>query len=87
MRYTGQLNQRHNSRRNSGPAYLLSRELSPSQTAMVNQIREQEANVTRLQMMEQETTDPLAARLLQDIVSDMEAELQRRVDRLVAERH
>jgi hypothetical protein len=54
---------------------------------MANQIREQEANVTRLQMMEQETTDPLAARLMRDIVSDMEAELKRQVDRLVAERH
>jgi hypothetical protein len=31
-------------------------------------------------MMEQETTDPLAARLLQDIISDMEAELKELID-------
>ena len=41
----------------------------------------------RLQMMEQETTDPLVARLLQDIISEMETELKEQVDRLVAERH
>jgi len=52
-----------------------------------DQIQEQEAHVMRLQMMEQETTDPLAARLLQDIISEMEAELKEQVDSLVAERH
>jgi hypothetical protein len=49
-----------------------------------DQIQEQEAHVMRLQMMEQETTDPLAARLLQDIISEMEAELKEQVDSLVA---
>ena len=32
--------------------------------------------VARYQAMEQETTDPLAARLLHDIVLDLEAELE-----------
>ena len=67
-------------------SYWLSGEPSP-QMAAVDQTREQEADVMRLQMMEQETTDPLAARLLQDIISDMEAELKEQVDRVVAERH
>ena len=35
---------------------------------------------------EQETTDPLAVRLLQDIISEMEIELKEQVDRLFAER-
>jgi hypothetical protein len=91
MRNSVQLDQKHNEAIRAEIAdrlgYLLPSKPSPSQTAMVNQIREQEANVTRLQMMEQETTDPLAARLMRDIVSDMEAELKRQVDRLVAERH
>jgi len=38
-------------------------------------------------MMERETTDPLAAGLLQDIISEMEAELKELVSRLPAERH
>jgi hypothetical protein len=32
--------------------------------------------------MEQETTDPLAARLLQDIILDLEAELERSPQRV-----
>jgi hypothetical protein len=62
---------------------LLSGEPSPP----LDQIREQKQQVMRFQAMEQETTDPLAARLLQDIISEMEAELREQVDRLVAERH
>ena len=52
-----------------------------------DEVREQRANVMRFKTMEQETTDPLGARLLHDIISDMEAELSRVVDRIVAERH
>jgi len=33
--------------------------------------------VERYRVMQQETTDPLAARLLDDIVLDLEAELER----------
>ncbi|MBR0894389.1 hypothetical protein JQ616_05455 [Bradyrhizobium tropiciagri] len=52
-----------------------------------DEVREQRANVMRFKTMEQETTDPLGARLLHDIISDMEAELSQVVDRIVAERH
>ncbi|GKQ51359.1 hypothetical protein [Bradyrhizobium sp. Ce-3] len=52
-----------------------------------DKVREQHANVMRFKTMEQETTDPLGARLLHDIISDMEAELSQVVDRIVAERH
>jgi hypothetical protein len=62
--------------------YLLSDEPSPP----LDHIREQGDQVMRFQAMEQETTDPLAARLLQDMISEMEAELKEQVDRLVAER-
>jgi hypothetical protein len=59
--------------------------VSSLQIAEVDQIQEQEGDLLRLQMMEQETTDPLAARLLQDIISQMEADLKEQVERLVAE--
>ncbi|MHC2331200.1 hypothetical protein [Bradyrhizobium sp. USDA 4454] len=52
-----------------------------------DEVREQHANVMRFKTMEWETTDPLGARLLHDIISDMEAELSQVVDRIVAERH
>ena len=52
-----------------------------------DEIREQHANVMRFKTMERETTDPLGARLLHDIISDMEAELSQVVARIVAERH
>jgi hypothetical protein len=39
--------------------------------------KERRNQVARYRMMEQETTDPLAARLLHDIVLDLEAELER----------
>ena len=35
------------------------------------------ANLALYRVMQQETTDPLAARLLHDIVLDLEAELER----------
>ncbi len=38
--------------------------------------KERRNQVARYRAMEQETTDPLAARLLQDIVLDLEAELE-----------
>lgn len=38
--------------------------------------KERRNQVARYRVMEQETTDPLAARLLRDIVSDLEAELE-----------
>ena len=37
---------------------------------------ERRNRVARYRVMEQETTDPLAARLLHDIVLDLEAELE-----------
>ena len=37
--------------------------------------KERRDQVTRYRVMEQETTDPLAAGLLRDIVSDLEAEM------------
>jgi hypothetical protein len=37
---------------------------------------ERRDQVARYRVMEQETTDPLAARLLRDIVLDLEAELE-----------
>jgi hypothetical protein len=38
--------------------------------------KERRAQVERYRLMERETTDPLAARLLHDIVLDLEAELK-----------
>jgi hypothetical protein len=38
--------------------------------------KERRNQVARYRAMEQETTDPLAARLLRDIVLDLEAELE-----------
>jgi len=38
--------------------------------------KERRNKVARYRAMEQETTDPLAARLLHDIVLDLEAELE-----------
>ena len=38
--------------------------------------KERRAKVARHRVLEQETTDPLAARLLHDIVSDLEADLK-----------
>jgi hypothetical protein len=38
--------------------------------------KERRAQVERYRLMERETTDPLAARLLHDIVLDLEAELR-----------
>ena len=38
--------------------------------------KERRNRVARYRAMEQETTDPLAARLLHDIVMDLEAELE-----------
>ncbi|MCC8978778.1 hypothetical protein [Bradyrhizobium acaciae] len=52
-----------------------------------DEVREQRANVMRFKTMEQETTDPLGARLLHDIIDEMEAELSQVVKRIVAERH
>jgi hypothetical protein len=87
MRNYGRVDQNHNKAIHAEIAdrlgYLLSGEPSPP----LDQIREQKQQVMRFQTMEQETTDPLAARLLQDIISEMEAELSEQVDRLVAERH
>jgi hypothetical protein len=40
--------------------------------------KERRDQVTRYRVMEQETTDPLAAGLLHDIVSDLEAETEKR---------
>ena len=40
--------------------------------------KERQDQVTRYRVMEQETTDPLAAGLLRDIVSDLEAETEKR---------
>ncbi|MGX9431182.1 MULTISPECIES: hypothetical protein [Bradyrhizobium] len=40
------------------------------------QQRELEERVMRYRMMEREVTDPLAIRLLQDIVAEMEADLR-----------
>ena len=39
--------------------------------------KERRDRVARYRVMEQETNDPLAARLLRDIVLDLEAELER----------
>ena len=39
--------------------------------------KERRNQVARYRAMEQETTDPLAAHLLHDIVLDLEAELER----------
>jgi hypothetical protein len=38
--------------------------------------KERRNQVARYRVMEQETTDPLAARLLRDIILDLEAELE-----------
>ena len=38
--------------------------------------KERRNQVARYRVMEQETTDPLAARLLRDIVLDLEAEFE-----------
>ena len=85
MRNSVQLDQNHNEAIRAEIAdrlgYLLSGE------PPLDQIRKQKQQVMRFQAMEQETTDPLAARLLQDIISEMETELKEQVDRLVAERH
>lgn len=62
-------------------SYLSSRRLIEDQPL------ERHAHVMRPKMLQQETTDPLGARLPHDIVSEMEAELKQQVDRLVAERH
>ena len=44
--------------------------------------KERRNRVARYRAMEQETTDPLAARLLQDIILDLEAELERSPQRV-----
>jgi hypothetical protein len=89
MRNSVQLSRNHNAAIRTGIAdrlgHLLSRKPPPPPMAL-DQIRDQEYRVLRFQMMEQETTDPIAARLLQDIISEMEAELKEQVDRLAAER-
>ena len=89
MRNPVQLDQHHNEAIRTEIAdrlrYLLSSDVSSLQVAEVGQIQEQAANLMRLQIMEQETTDLLAARLLQDIISQMEADLKDQVDTLVAE--
>jgi predicted component of type VI protein secretion system len=91
MRNSSQLDQNHSSAIRAEIAdrlrYLLSKEISSPSAAAVDQIQEQEAALLRLQMMEQETIDPLAVRLLQEVISDMEAGLKEQVNRLVAERH
>jgi hypothetical protein len=96
MRNSVQLDRNHNAAIRTEIAdrlgHLLSREPPPPPMALdqireaVDQIREQEYHLMRLQM-EQETTDPIATRLLQDIISEMEAELQEQVDGLAAKRH
>jgi hypothetical protein len=85
MRNSVQLEQNHNEAIRAEIADRLSYLLSPPPFG--DQIQEQEADVMRLQTMAQEMTDPLGARLLQDIISEMEAELKEQVDRLVGERH
>jgi len=89
MRNPVQLDQNHNDAIRTEIAdrlgYLLPREPSPPLAG--DQIQEREDQIMRFQMMKQETTDPLGARQLHDIISDMEAELKEQVDRLVAERH
>ena len=84
MRNSVQLDQNHNEAIRAEIADRFDYLLPPP--LVEDQIQEQEAYVMRLQMMEQETTDPLVARLLQDIISEMEAELKEQVDRLAAER-
>jgi hypothetical protein len=42
--------------------------------------KERRDQIARYRVLEQETTDPLAARLLHDIVSELEAELVESVD-------
>jgi hypothetical protein len=92
MKNPVQLDQNHNNAIRTEIAerlgYLLSREVSSPPLAPVeHSIPKQEADLLRLQMMQRETTDPLAARLLQDIIFEMEADLKEQVDRLVAGRH
>ena len=41
------------------------------------QINEQELQIARYRVLEREVTDPLAAHLLHDIVSDLEANLRK----------
>jgi len=41
---------------------------------------ERELEVQRLRMLKEEITDPLATRLLEEIVSEMEADLKRTSD-------
>jgi hypothetical protein len=48
-------------------------ELTMTDSESRKELRKQ---VARYRAMEQETTDPLAARLLRDIVLDLEAELE-----------
>jgi hypothetical protein len=86
MRNSAQLDQHHNKAIRTEIAdrlrYVLSREVSSLRIAEVDQIQD---DLLRLQMMEQETTDPLAARLLQDVIFQMEEDLKEQVERLVAE--
>jgi hypothetical protein len=42
--------------------------------------KERRDQIARYRVLEQETTDPLAARLLHDIVSELEADLAESVD-------
>jgi predicted component of type VI protein secretion system len=65
--------------------HLLSREAC--QSPRDHQIRAQEGLISRYQMMRQDTTDPLAVLLLQEIIANMEAELREQVNRLAAERY
>ena len=89
MRHSVQFDEKHNAAIRQEIAdrltYLLKKEAS--QAPWTHRIREKVGLIIRFQEMEQETTDPLAVRLLQDIISDMEADLKEQVDRLVAERH
>jgi hypothetical protein len=48
------------------------------------QFREQEIQIARYRLLEREVTDPLAARLLEGIVVELEADLRK--DREVSQR-
>ena len=52
----------------------------PEGTMTKHQLREQEVQIARYQLLSQEVTDPLAACLLRVIVEELEADLRNNCD-------
>jgi len=82
-----ELDQKHNEAIRTEIASRLRSLLSTEASELPSSIERLLHQLNEANQTEQETTDPLAVRLLQDIISEMEVELKKQVDRLLAGRH